>query len=116
MNIYLAGPMQGHKDFNFPAFHEAAMRLRLEGNNVFSPAEKDIEMHGGEALKSETGDPAEAISNGFSLRHALYHDTKYICLHADAIALLPGWERSSGAQAEHRLAVALGLDIIYLSA
>jgi hypothetical protein len=114
MNIYLAGPMQGYKDFNFPAFHRAAAELRKKGHTVLSPAEIDIGVLGEEAFKSETGDMREAIDKGFDLRAALYSDTKYICLYADAIALLPGWERSPGAQAEHRLAVALDLVIIYL--
>ena len=111
MNIYIAGPMQGYKDFNFSAFHEAAARLRLEGHTVFSPAEKN----GEEITSNSTGNLAESIAKGFSLRRALYEDTKYICLEADAVAMLPGWARSLGAQAEHRLAVALDLDIIYLT-
>lgn len=46
MKIYLAGPMRGIPEFNFPAFHAMACRLRAEGNVVFNPAEKDIERHG----------------------------------------------------------------------
>jgi hypothetical protein len=38
-------------------------------------------------------------------------DTEYISKHADAIALLPGWEKSSGVAAEVALARALGLPI-----
>lgn len=114
MKIYLAGPMQGIADFNFPAFHAAAAKLRAEGYEVFSPAEKDIERHGGDIYKNPTGNIQEATSQGFSLRQALADDTQFICLEADAIAMLPGWERSNGAQAEHRLAVALGHKVIYL--
>ena len=51
---------------------------------------------------------------GFSLREALGADTAWICAHADAIALLPGWEKSTGATAENALAVALGLTRIIL--
>lgn len=34
---------------------------------------------------------------------------------ADGIALLPGWRNSSGARAEHALAVALGLEVVELT-
>jgi hypothetical protein len=106
--------MSGYKDFNFPAFHAAAAWLRAQGHVVFSPAENDIETLGEQALKSETGDQAEAAKHGFSLRKALADDTRYICLEADAIAMLPGWEKSGGARAEHALAVTLGHKVIYL--
>lgn len=115
MNIYLAGPMQGIKDFNFPAFFAAAKKLRDEGHTVFSPAERDIEVHGDGVYKSATGDVKEATANsGFCLRSALAADTDYIAKHAAAIALLPGWEHSSGALAEWSLAKALRLEFIYL--
>lgn len=114
MKLYLAGPMRGYKDFNFPAFREAAAYLRSQDHEVFSPAEKDEERHGVGTLTSETGDEADVVAKGFSLRHALYDDTKYICLEAEGIAMLPGWEASSGARAEWALANALGHKVIYL--
>lgn len=113
MKIYLAGPMQGYPDFNFPAFFSAAQSLRGQGHTVFNPAERDVEAHG-DAFSSPTGDLQDIQHTGFSLREALYHDTKFICLEAEAIALLPGWENSKGARAEHALAVALGHRTIYL--
>ena len=117
MNVYLAGPMQNIKDFNFPAFKRAALLLRRAGHSVFNPAEKDVEKHGKKIFKSKTGSLTELQSKDsqFSLRTALAADTQYICLEADAIALLPGWENSKGAQAEWALARALGHKIIYLT-
>lgn len=115
--IYLAGPMSGIKNFNFPAFHRAAAILRAEGHSVFNPAERDIERHGGVDISATnaTGDQAQAAKeHGFSLREALADDTAFICREADAIAMLPGWENSKGARAEHALAFALGHTIIYL--
>lgn len=117
MNIYLAGPMRGIPEFNFPAFNAAAAKLRSEGHTVFSPAEKDIERHGGVAIHAgnATGDEEKAAKDhGFNLRDALADDAEYICRHADAIALLPGFQNSKGAQAELALAIALGLRIIHL--
>lgn len=104
--------MQGIKDFNFPKFDSAAEELRKMGHEVFNPAARDIKVHG-EVFDSPTGDLKDITPRGFDLRKALAADTAYICLRADAIALLPGWENSKGARAEHALAVALGLVIFY---
>ena len=115
MKIYLAGPMRGYANFNFPAFDYAAKKLRAEGHSVFSPAERDRTIHGTKLEDNATGDEkmAEAMV-GFSLRDALAADTQYIAKHATALALLPGWEKSSGANAELALAKALGLTQIIL--
>lgn len=118
--IYLAGPMQGIAEFNFPRFNAVAKALRDGGHRVFNPAERDIERHGGiDISKGNTTGSLEASKkdHGFSLRQALREDTDFICAEANCIALLPGWEKSNGAQAEHRLAVALiseGMEIVYL--
>lgn len=120
-NIYIAGPMQGVPEFNFPRFHAVADFLRSNGHSVFSPAEKDIERHGGVniAAGNASGDIARAkADHGFSLREALAQDCEYICLEANCVLMLPGWETSKGAQAEHRLATALkseGMSLLYLN-
>lgn len=109
--------MSGIPLFNFPAFKAAAKHLRSQGHRVFNPAERDIERHDGVDISAgnHTGDPALAAKqHGFSLREALADDTAFICKEADAIAMLPGWEKSNGARAEHALAVALGHHILYL--
>jgi hypothetical protein len=115
MKIYLAGPMRGYPSFNFPAFDFAAALLRAEGHDVFSPAERDRTIHGLALEDNASGNEqiAEKLL-GFSLREALAADTQFIALAADAIALLPGWEKSSGALAELALAKALGLTQIIL--
>lgn len=110
MRIYLAGPMRGYPNFNFPAFDYAAAKLRQQGHEVFSPAERDRSVHGTKLEDNATGSEIEAASNvGFSLREALGADMAYISSTAEAVALLPGWEKSSGANAELALAKALGL-------
>lgn len=116
MKIYLAGPMRGIPEFNFPAFHAAADKLRADGHSVFNPAEKDNERHGTDISKgNSTGDEhLAAKEHGFNLREALLIDMTFICQEADAIALLPGWKNSKGATAEHATAAALGLEIIEL--
>lgn len=113
MKIYIAGPMRGIPDFNFPLFYSVSEFLRSHGHIVFNPAERDNKQHG--ELKSETGDLKDIAHLGFSLRDALAADTEWICHHAEAIALLPGWEKSSGARAEKALAEALGLEIFFIA-
>ena len=116
MRIYVAGPMRGIPEFNFPAFKAAAELLRAQGHYVFNPAEKDNERHGEDISKGNlTGDESQAAKEyGFDLRVALGDDLKWICAEAEAIALLPGWQNSKGAKAEYCTAVALGLKIIVL--
>lgn len=115
MKIYLAGPMRGYENFNFPAFDYAAEKLRAEGHYVFSPAERDRTIHGNKLEQNVTGDERVAEKAvGFSLREALAADLNYIAHYATGIALLPGWEKSSGVAAELALAKALGLTQIIL--
>ena len=117
MRLYLAGPMRGIPNFNFPAFHATAAALRAVGHEVFSPAERDIARHDGVDVSAanHAGDEAQATrDHGFSLRDALAEDLEFICRHAEGVAMMPGWENSAGARAEHATAVALRLSIFYL--
>jgi hypothetical protein len=113
--------MQGKPEFNFPLFNAVAWALREQGHRVFNPAERDIERHGGVDISkgnlSGSLDSAKS-THGFSLRNALADDTQFICMEADTLIMLPGWEKSNGAQAEHRIAVALqseGVEVEYLA-
>lgn len=114
--IYLAGPMTRLPHFNFPAFFEAAEKLRADGHDVFNPAAYDVARYGDRLwIENPNGDPnIAAEKHGFNLRDALAADMDFICCRADAIALLPGWRNSKGATAEHATAVALGLEVIEL--
>ena len=108
--IYVAGPMRGHKEFNFPAFIEATVRLRSEGWIVFNPAERDLNT--GFDPTGMEGSDEELAELNFCLRSALGDDTQWICQNADAIYMLDGWHHSTGAVAERSLAEALGLEVI----
>lgn len=112
MKIYLAGPMRGIKDFNFHAFHEEAKRLRSGGHTVFNTAEWEEQVYGVGFNRSERGDFKDIPQ--FNFREALAKDLDWICREADTVAVLQGWEKSSGALAEMAVARALGLPIIYL--
>lgn len=109
--IYLAGPMSGYPELNHPLFFETAEALEEGGWDVFNPAQSDVEVYG------DTEATIEAMANDKDtfLRAALLSDLSWICEEADAIAMLPGWEKSLGARAEHATAVALDLQIIYFT-
>lgn len=93
MKIYIAGPMTGLPEFNYPAFNEAAGCLAALGYEPINPA--DCETH------NSTGKPQEWT---WYMRHALRK-----LLDADAVAVLEGWEDSRGAAVEVYVAGALEL-------
>lgn len=108
-SIYIAGPMRGYPEFNFPKFNEAAASYERDGWHVYSPADHDFE--NGFDPTGLTGD--EALEDlGFDLKEALTWDVNAV-IEADAIALLPGWEDSKGARAEYALAQALDKDVYF---
>ena len=111
--IYIAGPMRGLPNFNFPAFFAAEKALLDESPYafVFNPARRDEETYGRDISNSPTGSFADIPQ--FSLRDALQADTSWICRYAERVHMLQGWERSKGAIAERALAEALGLKITY---
>ena len=92
--VYIAGPMTGLPDFNYPAFHEAAAKLRAMGYEVVNPAEND----------RDTNDPWEVF-----LREALQK-----MLTCDAVALLQGWALSRGARLEVHVANAIGMRVAFM--
>jgi len=75
MKLYVAGPMTGKPDLNFPAFHEMTAKLRALGHTVLNPAE---------------------VPQGFEYEEYMTIDFAYISV-CDGIVLLDGWKESSGA-------------------
>jgi len=106
---YIAGPMRGYPEFNFPEFHKAARILRRVGCEVFNPAERD-EAEGFDPTGLQ-GTMDELKKLKFDLREALKVDLGWICDHATHLYMLRGWSDSSGARAEYALGKALGLTI-----
>lgn len=93
----------------------AAAKLRAEGHEVFSPAEYSAKLFGEAARKLAAGDEGKLGGDEMTIARTVFHiDLSYICLQAEAVALLPGWRNSRGATAEHAAGVALGLTIIEL--
>lgn len=105
--IYIAGPMSGIPDWNYPAFFSAEEALSSMGWVVKNPARKDEEMGYDDTEAKAGGDTALAIAKGtFNFREAFEWDIKQI-LNGDAIYMLRGWESSPGACAEHATAVVM---------
>lgn len=95
MKVYISGPMTGLPDLNFPAFHDASRRLRDRGHAVANPAEISLQVSG-------------------DWHDYLRADIKALC-DCEAIALLPGWEKSAGAHLELHVAHRLGLAVFLLA-
>ncbi|BBP99105.1 hypothetical protein BSFA1_42340 [Burkholderia sp. SFA1] len=92
MRIYVAGPMSGYPELNFPAFYAEAARLSEMGFEIVNPAEIDV------------GPNPTWLT-------CMRADIKLL-VDCDGIALLPGWEQSDGANVEHTLARGLGLRVM----
>lgn len=92
LRVYISGPMTGRPNHNKPAFYAAAALLGEAGHIPVNPAEVCAQLGA-----TEWTDCMRA-------------DIKALC-DCDAIALLPGWEMSQGAQLELHIAHRLGLAI-----
>jgi hypothetical protein len=95
LRIYVAGPMRGYEQFNFPAFAEAAATLREDGWEVISPHELD-ELDG---FNPERYSAAPPDLQKMAQIQLMQRDLDALKMCA-AIALLPGWEKSRGATCE----------------
>jgi hypothetical protein len=102
--IYVAGPMAGLPEHNFPAFRRAALRLRTAGYWVISPHEIPLPC-GCSGLPPQCGAPDHAWSD------LLRADLVVMLSDAGAVALLPGWEKSRGATLEVHVAARLGIPV-----
>lgn len=102
MKIYLAGPMSGIPQFNFPAFFDAAIKLRALGFDVVSPAEIDNAEDKGAALASPDGDNRNLTTmNNKTWGDFLARDVKLLAdTGIQGIVFLPNWQRSKGAKLE----------------
>jgi hypothetical protein len=106
--IYIAGPMRGHKHYNFSAFDDAEQYLKAQGYFPISPAQLDRMYEGWYPAPPEDID----FTPG-DYRRMIRRDLNAILDDCEAIYLLKGWENSKGAQLEKALAVFLGLEILY---
>ena len=89
---YLAGPMTGYDQQNFPLFDRVAKELREQGYDIVSPAELDSPKERKIALANKR---SKCTWGDFLAR-----DVKLIADHVQGIIFLPGWSKSRGARLE----------------
>lgn len=92
MRVYVAGPMTGLPQLNYPAFHAVAEVLRRIGYEVESPAENDAPV---------SGEWRDWMRLGLTQM-----------LRCDTVATLKGWKKSKGARLEVQVASALGIPVV----
>lgn len=91
MRVYIAGPMTGIEDYNYPAFYAMANKIRY-------------------ATDWEVDNPAEHYGGRQDLPRDIYMRAAIeAVLGCDAVVLLPGWMDSEGAWVEVQVAQALSL-------
>lgn len=90
MRLYIAGPMTGLPELNYPAFHEAEAQLVAAGFDVLSPAHNS----------GKADDWAGYMRLGIAQ-----------LIQCDGVALLPGSHNSRGARVERQLAEELGMRV-----
>jgi hypothetical protein len=93
---YLAGPMSGIPQHNFPLFDRVAAKLRAEGLTIVSPAELDDDETRAEALASTDG----VVKGVKTWGDFLSRDVKLVADKADGIILMDDWYKSRGARLE----------------
>lgn len=90
LTYYLAGPMSGYEEYNYPAFEKAAVELRESGVKILSPHEIPWP-RGHEKMQPS------------ALWGIMMEETAKLILECNGIILLKGWPSSRGAGIELRL-------------
>lgn len=91
MRLYVAGPMTGLPEFNYPAFRNAAAMLK--------------------AFRYEVEDPSTNVNPTPDDYHGWLRAGLAQLITCDGVALLDGWEASGGARLEVNVAATLGLQV-----
>ena len=100
--------MRKKRDQNFRAFFLAAAMLEMKGHTVVNPARLDIEQ--GTAQWSPQEKRLNVLKT-FTIEDAMRRDCLEMARNCEAIALLPGWENSEGANHELGFARMCGFSV-----
>lgn len=105
LKIYVAGPMRGYPEYNFPAFYRVSKKLRGTGWEVTNPAE----------IANEIGWDESTPERDLTRQHLtdfILRDVKLVS-EMDAICMLLGYQGSKGAMVELSMARYVGIDVYY---
>jgi hypothetical protein len=105
--IYVAGPMTGLVNCNFPAFYKAAAMLSLWGYNPINPAAMDIDA---QVASFNHNTKSVIMDNSFTMEDALGRDYDVI-RDCAAVVVLPNWQQSKGANREIVYALSRGIPV-----
>ena len=96
--IYIAGPMTGIRNYNFPAFFRAADSLRRNGFDSINPAQLDI-LEGDVTISPSIGSEdgyVVALSPTWDREKVMARDLDAVRT-SDGVLLIDGWRKSLGA-------------------
>lgn len=119
LTFYLAGPMSGIPQFNYPEFHRIAAELRDAGYSIISPAEQDSPEMQKAALASSDGlvdgqmpvDGPGIVMAGENWGQVMARDVRLIFDYCDGVIVMNGWEKSRGSRLEVFVANLTGRDV-----
>lgn len=106
MRVYIAGPMSGIENHNFPEFFRVEGVLTEQGYDVVNPARNDM---------------PDAATWQEAYDAALLHERSWedymrldiaLLTTCDAICLLDGWWASKGATCEQTIAAWLRMEVL----
>lgn len=97
MKLYVAGPMTGYEEYNYPAFRYAVDRLQFYGYETLNPCDND------KVLREAIPIPSWQDYMKASIAQVL---------QADGLAVLDDWALSRGARLEVDIAHALQIPVM----
>ena len=113
MNLYIAGPMSGMPDLNYPLFFETEKRLTELGHNPINPARIDMAEEADAALANAILSISSDAENNRTWEYYMQRDIP-LMLKGDGVCLLPNWRRSRGARLEVMIAQTLKMPLYIL--
>ena len=98
--IYIAGPMTGYENYNYPKFFKIESILKEKGWIVINPARITDDFGGQNVFLSD-----------LNAQKTILFEQQTQLMNCNAILLLDGWQKSVGSKIELQIALKHNLDI-----